>query len=79
MEVDCPLTRASQELLVESTVATVISTTMCQDQTMGTVYLSMVTTYMGVMNLEVPSAVVGHQGPTIEELMEKDLVEGHPK
>ena len=31
MEVDCPLTGVSQELLVESSVATVISTTMCQD------------------------------------------------
>ena len=76
MEVACPLTKASQDLSVGSTVATVTSTTMCQDQTMGTVYLSRVTTSMGLMNLEAPSAMVGHQGLTIEELMEEDLVEG---
>ena len=60
-------------------MATVISTTMCQDQTTGTIYLSMVTTSMGLMNLEAPSVAVGHPGQAIEELTEKDLVEGHPK
>ena len=35
IEVGCPLTEASQDLLVGSTVATVTSTTMHQDQTMG--------------------------------------------
>ena len=76
MDVDCPLIRASQEM---STVTTVISTAMCKDQTTGAVYLSMVTTSMGLMNLKAPSAVVGHQGLTIEELMEEDLAEGHLK
>ena len=78
MEVDSPLTGASQELLAEPTVATVISTTMCQDQTTGAVYLSMVTTSMGLMNLEAPSVAVGCQVPIIEELTEEDLAEGHP-
>ena len=76
MEVDCPLTKASQDLLVGSTVATVTSSTMCQDQTVGTIYLSTVTTSMGLMNLEAPSAMVGCLGLTIEELMEEDLAEG---
>ena len=79
MEVDCPLTRASQELSAESAVTAVFSTTMWQDQTTGAIYLSTVTTSMGLMNLEAPSVAVGHQGSTIEELMEEDLVEGHLK
>ena len=77
MEVDCP--PISQELSTESAVATVISTTMCQDQTMGAIYLSTVTTSMGLMNLEVPSVAVDCWGRTIEELTEEDLVEGHLK
>ena len=79
MEIDCPVTRASQGLSVGSTVATVTSTVMCQDQTMGAVYLSSVMNSMGLINLEVPSVVVGHWGLTIEELMEDDLVESHLK
>ena len=75
MEIDCPLTRASQGLLVGSTVATVNSTMMCQDQTMGTIYLSTVMTSMALMNLEALSMAVGYWGPTIEELMEDDLAE----
>ena len=74
MELDCPPT--SQKLSAESTV---ISTTMCQDQTMGAIYLSMVTTSMGLMNLEAPSVAVDHWGLTIEELMETNLAEGHLK
>ena len=76
MEVDCPPTKASQKLSVESTVTTVISTTICQDQTMGAIYLSMVTTSMGLMNLEAPSVAVDCWGLTIEELMKEDLAEG---
>ena len=79
MEVDCPLTKASQDLSVGSTVATVTSHTMCQDQTTGIVYLSTVTTSMGLMNLEVTSVMVGHQGLTVEGLMEEDMAEGHLK
>ena len=79
MEVECPLTGVSQGLLVGFAVATVTSTTMCQDQTIGPIYLSMVTTSMGIMNLEASSAAVSCQGLTIEELMEEDLVEGHLK
>ena len=44
---------------------------------MGTVYVSIVTTSMGIMNLEAPSMVVGCQGATVEEVAE-DLAEGHP-
>ena len=54
MEINCPLTGASQGLLVGSTVATVTSTVMCQDQTMGAIYLSTVMTSMALMNLEPP-------------------------
>ena len=78
MEIDSPQTRVAQELLVEPTVAMVISSTICQDQTTGTVYLSTVTTSMGLMNLEAPSVAVGCQGPTIEELTEEDLMGSHP-
>ena len=78
MEVDGPQTRVSHELLVEPTVATVISTTMCQDQTMGIIYLSTVATSMGLMNLEATSAADGYQGLTLEELTEEDLAEGCP-
>ena len=56
MEVDCP--PISQELSAESTVATVISTTMCQEWTMGTIYLLMVATSMRLMNLEAPLVAV---------------------
>ena len=45
---------------------------------MGAVYLSMVTTSLGLMNLEAPSVAVGHQGLTLEELKEEDLAEGCP-
>ena len=76
MEVDGPPIGTSQEMLAGCRVATVISTTMCQDQTMGAIYLSPVTTSMGLMNLEAPSLTVSYQGLTIEELMEDDLVEG---
>ena len=79
MEYDSPRTGLLQELSAESTVTTVISTTMCQDQTTGAIYLSTLTTSMGLMNLEAPSAAVGCQGLTIEELTEEDLVEGCPK
>ena len=78
MEDDSPQSGASHELSVEPTVATVISTTMCQDQNMGAIYLSTVTTSMGLMNLKAPSVAVDHQGPTLEELTEEDLAEGHP-
>ena len=64
MEIDCPLTRASQGLLAGSAVATVTSTVMCQDQTTGAIYLSTVVTSMGLMNLEAPSVVVGHHKRT---------------
>ena len=78
MEIDCPLTGASPDLSAGSAVATVTSTTMCQDQTMA-VYLSMVTTSMGLMNLEAPSVAVDCWGLTIEEHTEDDLVESHLK
>ena len=54
MWINCPLTVASPGLLAESAVATVTSTGVCQDQTMGAIYLSMVMTSMGLMNLETP-------------------------
>ena len=44
MEDDSPWSGASHKLSMEPTVATVISTTMCQDQTMGAIYLSTVST-----------------------------------
>ena len=40
--------------------------------------VSMVTAPMEMLNLGVPSEVVGHQGATVEELAEEDLAEGHP-
>ena len=78
MKDDSPQTSASHELLVEPAAATVMSTTMCQDQTMGIIYLSTVTISMGLMNLEAPSVAVGHQGLPPEELTEEDLAEGCP-
>ena len=77
MDIDSPQIRAAQELLVEPTVAMVISSTMCEDQTMGAIYLLTVTTSMGLMNLEALSVVVGCQGPTVEKLAEEDLAESH--
>ena len=62
MEINCPLTGASQNLLAGSAVATVTSTTMCQDQIMGAIYLSTVTTSMGLMNLEAPSVTLAAGG-----------------
>ena len=79
MEIACPLTGASQGLSAGPAVATVTSTVMCQDQTIGAIYLSTVMTSMGLMNLKAPSVVVGHWGLTIEELMEDDLAESHLK
>ena len=54
MGIYCPLTVASPGLSAGSAVAKVTSTGVCQDQTMGTIYLTMVTTSMGLMNLETP-------------------------
>ena len=63
---------------IEPMIATMISTSMGRDQRIGAVYVSTMTTLMGIMNLEAHSMVVGHQGATVEELVEEDLVEGHP-
>ena len=63
---------------MESAVTTVISTTMCQDQTTGAIYLPMVTTSMGLMIFEAPSVAVGHWELTLEQLTEEDVAEGHP-
>ena len=54
IEIDCPLTVASPGLLMGSAVATLTSTGVCQDQTTGAIYLSMVITFMDLMNLETP-------------------------
>ena len=62
MEDHSPWSVASHKLPMEPTLATVISTTMCQDQTVGTIYLSTVTTSMGLMNLEAPSVAVDYGG-----------------
>ena len=78
MEIDHPQSGVAQELLVEPTVAMVISATMCKDQTMGAIYLSTVTASMGLMNLEAPSVAVGCKGPATEELTEEDLAESSP-
>ena len=78
MEDDSPWIRASSKLSVEPAVATVIFSTMYHDQTTGAIYLSTVTTSMGLMNLGAPSVAVGHQGLTQEELTEEDLAEGCP-
>ena len=64
---------------IEPMIATVISTSVVWDQRMGTVYVLTMTTLMGIMNLEAPSMAVGHQGAAVEELVEEDLVEGHPR
>ena len=79
MEIDCPLTMASPGLLTGSAVATLTSTGVCQDQTTGAVYLSMVMTSMELMNLEAPLQAVGHQRLTLKELTDADLADGHPK
>ena len=78
MEIDHPQCGVAQELLVEPAMATVISTTICENWTMGAVYLPTVTASMGLVNLKAPSVVVGCQGLAIEELTEEDLVEGCP-
>ena len=39
---------------------------------------SALTAAMEILSLEAPSVVVGCQGATVEELVEEDLVEGHP-
>ena len=54
IEINCPLTGASQGLSVGSAVATVMSTMMCKVQTMGAIYWSMVMTSMGLMHLGSP-------------------------
>ena len=76
MKVEFPLTEAAQDLSVGSTVATVTSATMCQDQSTGIIHLFTVTTSIGHMNLEALSMMVDYQRPPIEELTEDDLVEG---
>ena len=49
-------------LLMEPTVAAVISTSMGKDQRMGAACVSIVTASMEIMNLETLSVAVGHQG-----------------
>ena len=65
-------------LPTEPAIATKISTSVGRDERMDTVYMSTMTTLMGIMNLEPPSMAVGHQGATVEELAEEDLVGGCP-
>ena len=62
---------------MEPTIAMVISTSMGRDQRMGAVYVSTVTALMEIMNSEAPMAV-GHQGATVEEMVEEDFTEGCP-
>ena len=76
---DSPEASAPPVLQGEPTVARVVSTTMGQDQIMGTVYVSTITASIEVMKLEAPSLVVGCQGATIMELTEEDLAEGCPR
>ena len=75
---DSPETSVAPVPLVEPTVATVVSTTMGQDQIMGAIYVSTVTASIEVMKLEATPSEVDHQGATVVELPEEDLVEGHP-
>ena len=46
---------------------------------MGAMYVSTMTTSMGLMNLETPLVEVNHQGPILEELTDADMADGHPK
>ena len=78
VSMDVPEASAAPILLMEPTIAMVISTSMGRDQRMDAVYVSTVTASMEIMNLEAPSIVVGCQGTTVEELAEEDLAEGHP-
>ena len=75
---DAPEVSAAPIPPMEPTTATVISTSMGKDQTMGAACMSSVTTSMEIMNLEVPSVAVGCQGATVQELVEEDLAEGCP-
>ena len=75
---DSPETSVALVPLVEPAVAMVVSTTMGQDQIMGAIYVSTMTTSTEVMKLEAPPLAVDCQGATIVELIEEDLVEGHP-
>ena len=54
MGINCPLTVALTDLLAGSTVATLTLTGVCQDQTIGAIYLTTVMTSMRLMNLETP-------------------------
>ena len=76
-QMDSPETSVALVPLVEPAVATVVSTTVGQDQIKGSVYVSTITASIEFMKLEAPSAV-GHQGGTIVDLIEEDLVEGQP-
>ena len=60
-------------------MATMASTEVWQDKTVGTIYVSTMMTSMGLINLETPLVVVNHQGPILEELADADMVEGCPK
>ena len=75
---DVPETSVAPIPLMEPMIATVISTSMGRDQRMGAVYVLTMTTSMEIMNVEALSMAVGCQGSTMEELVEEDLVEGHP-
>ena len=75
---DGPDTSVAPVPLVEATVAMVVSTTMGQDQIMGIIYVSTVTTSIEVYRNWRPPSAVDCQGTTVMELREEDLVEGQP-
>ena len=45
---------------------------------MGAACVLTVTASIEILNLEAPSVVDGHQGATVQELVEEDLAEGCP-
>ena len=79
VRINSPLGLVSPGLLAGSTMATMTSMELCQDKTMGAMYVSTMMTSMGLMNLEAPLAMVDHHGPILEELTDADMAEGHPK
>ena len=62
-----------------SSVATMTSTEICQDEMTGNIYMNTVMASMGLLNLETPLVVVDCQMLKLEDVTNTDIADIHPK
>ena len=76
--VEAPPEVRQPAMLMEPMVTMMYATHIVHDKATGVTYMDMVTTSVRRVALGNPCMVAILPGPTVEELAEEDLVEGHP-